>query len=83
MAPAARFLERYLTEAETENYKSILQEYVQERAKQPPEYVPLKMTSCILVPRSVFADCSPSTQRTASATLLFPHPLGPTSSRCA
>lgn len=38
MAPAARFLERYLTEAETENYKSILQEYVQERAKQPPEY---------------------------------------------
>ena len=40
--------------------------------------VPLKMTSCMLEPRMFFADCSPSTQRTASATLDLPQPFGPT-----
>ena len=40
--------------------------------------VPLKITSCMLDPRKVFALCSPITQRIASATLLFPQPLGPT-----
>src|SRR5436305_1656656 len=40
--------------------------------------VPLKMTSAISSPRSDLADCSPSTQRTASSTLDFPQPLGPT-----
>ena len=29
-------------------------------------------------PRRDFTDCSPKTQRTASTTLLFPEPLGPT-----
>src|SRR6058998_2079545 len=38
--------------------------------------VPLKITSSILSPRSDFALCSPSTQATASDTLLFPQPLG-------
>lgn len=32
------FLERYLTEKDTENYKSLLQEYVQERVQETPEY---------------------------------------------
>ena len=41
-------------------------------------WVPAKITSSILLPRSCFALCSPSTQRTASATLLFPLPFGPT-----
>src|SRR5260370_723890 len=36
------------------------------------------MTSSILPPRSSRADCSPSTQRTASETFDLPHPLGPT-----
>ena len=40
--------------------------------------VPLKMTSSIFAPLSALALCSPRTQRTASDTLLFPHPLGPT-----
>src|SRR6059036_3449995 len=40
--------------------------------------VPLKMTSAISPPRNAFADCSPSTQRTASSTLDFPQPFGPT-----
>src|SRR5258708_39941705 len=40
--------------------------------------VPLKMTSAISPPRSALADCSPSTQRTASDTLDLPQPLGPT-----
>src|SRR6058998_63858 len=40
--------------------------------------VPLKITSSILSPRSDFALCSPSTQATASDTLLFPQPFGPT-----
>ena len=40
--------------------------------------VPENMTSIICVPRICFADCSPSTQRMASATLLLPQPLGPT-----
>ena len=40
--------------------------------------VPLKITSCMLDPRKAFALCSPSTQRIASATLLFPQPFGPT-----
>ena len=29
-------------------------------------------------PRRDFTDCSPNTQRTASTTLLFPEPFGPT-----
>ena len=41
-------------------------------------FVPEKMTSSILLPRSVLVDCSPSTQRTASPILLLPLPLGPT-----
>ena len=40
--------------------------------------VPEKITSCMEAPRSCFIFCSPKTQRTASATLLFPLPLGPT-----
>src|SRR5947208_682373 len=40
--------------------------------------VPLKITSAISPPRNALADCSPSTQRTASSTLDFPQPLGPT-----
>src|SRR5690348_2283054 len=36
------------------------------------------MTSSILPPLSNRADCSPSTQRTASDTLDLPQPLGPT-----
>src|SRR5882724_11216157 len=39
---------------------------------------PLKMTSAISSPRSDFADCSPRAQRTASRTLDFPQPFGPT-----
>src|SRR5262245_45066453 len=38
---------------------------------------PLKMTSVISPPRRLRADCSPSTQRTASTTLDLPDPLGP------
>ena len=40
--------------------------------------VPANITSSILEPRSCFALCSPNTHLTASATLLFPEPLGPT-----
>ena len=40
--------------------------------------VPLKITSSISVPRSSFAERSPSTQRNASTTFDFPHPFGPT-----
>src|SRR5579884_1201301 len=40
--------------------------------------VPLKITSSIFSPRRLFALCSPSTQRMASARLLFPQPFGPT-----
>ena len=40
--------------------------------------VPEKITSCMLPPLSCRALCSPKTQRTASATLLLPLPLGPT-----
>src|SRR5262249_16047699 len=39
---------------------------------------PLKITSAISSPRSDLADCSPSAQRTASRTLDFPQPFGPT-----
>src|SRR5579863_7875269 len=39
--------------------------------------VPAKMTSSMREPRSVLADCSPSTQEMASAILDLPHPLGP------
>src|ERR1700760_358657 len=42
------------------------------------ESAPLKMTSAISPPRKALADCSPKTQRIASETLDFPHPLGPT-----
>src|SRR5882672_8094324 len=40
--------------------------------------LPLKMTSSILSPRRLLALCSPITHVMASATLLLPHPLGPT-----
>ncbi len=40
--------------------------------------LPLKMTSSIRSPRRLLALCSPSTQVMASATLLLPHPFGPT-----
>ena len=40
--------------------------------------VPLKITSSIDEPRIDFALCSPITKRIESATLLFPHPFGPT-----
>ena len=36
------------------------------------------MISSILSPRSDFAFCSPNTHLTASETLLFPLPFGPT-----
>src|SRR5436309_8788289 len=39
---------------------------------------PLKMTSAISSPRSDLADCSPSAHFTASSTLDFPQPFGPT-----
>src|SRR6266480_134746 len=39
---------------------------------------PLKITSAISLPRSDLADCSPSAHRTASSTLDFPQPFGPT-----
>src|ERR1041385_3297873 len=42
------------------------------------ESVPLKITSAISPPRNALADCSPSTQRIASATFDFPQPFGPT-----
>ena len=40
--------------------------------------VPAKITSCMCVPRRLFALCSPSTQLTASRMFDLPHPLGPT-----
>src|SRR5262249_14549233 len=40
--------------------------------------LPLKSTSSIRSPRRLFALCSPITQVMASATLLLPHPFGPT-----
>ncbi len=40
--------------------------------------LPLKMTSSMRSPRRLLALCSPSTQVMASATLLLPHPFGPT-----
>ena len=40
--------------------------------------VPAKITSSILVPRRILADCSPRTQLTASRMFDLPHPLGPT-----
>src|SRR5579884_2084006 len=40
--------------------------------------LPAKITSCVFVPRTALAFCSPSTQRTASAMLDLPEPLGPT-----
>src|SRR5689334_766294 len=39
--------------------------------------VPAKITSFMRDPRSVFADCSPSTHEIASEMFDFPHPLGP------
>src|SRR5215831_16874038 len=39
--------------------------------------VPEKITSSMRDPRSVFADCSPSTQEIASAMFDLPHPFGP------
>ena len=43
MNAARAFLKRFLEESEFSNYKSLLQEYVQERSKRPPEY---KTTEC-------------------------------------
>ena len=40
--------------------------------------VPAKMTSSILADRTVLGPWAPSTQATASTTLDFPLPLGPT-----
>src|ERR1700735_4333355 len=40
--------------------------------------VPAKITSSILVPRRLLADCPPRTQLTASRIFDLPHPLGPT-----
>src|SRR6266851_5207172 len=40
--------------------------------------VPAKITSSILEPRKVLADCSPSTQLMASLRLDLPQPFGPT-----
>src|SRR6202161_264412 len=40
--------------------------------------VPAKITSSILAPRRLLADCSPNTQLMASLRLDFPQPLGPT-----
>src|SRR5205814_1662360 len=40
--------------------------------------LPLKITSSIRSPRRLFALCSPITHVMASATLLLPHPFGPT-----
>src|SRR5438552_893643 len=40
--------------------------------------LPLKMTSSMRSPRRLLALCSPITHVIASATLLLPHPLGPT-----
>src|SRR6056300_1038099 len=39
---------------------------------------PLKITSVMESPRSLLAELSPITQRTASITLDLPQPLGPT-----
>src|SRR6266571_1962874 len=41
-------------------------------------FQPWKITSSIFPPRSRRGDCSPSTQRTASAMFDLPHPFGPT-----
>ncbi len=38
MAPVQAFLEQYLSEDDTVNYKTLLQEYVQARTKQTPDY---------------------------------------------
>src|SRR5690242_8897530 len=40
--------------------------------------VPAKMTSSIFPPRRLLAPCSPMTHASASTTLDFPEPLGPT-----
>src|SRR5579863_5156338 len=40
--------------------------------------VPAKMTSSILIPRRLLADCSPSTHVMASEMFDLPQPLGPT-----
>ena len=40
--------------------------------------VPAKITSSILIPRRLLADCSPSTHVIASEMFDFPHPFGPT-----
>src|SRR6185295_2707280 len=40
--------------------------------------LPLKITSCMDEPRSIFALCSPRTQLIASPMFDLPHPLGPT-----
>ena len=39
---------------------------------------PAKITSGILLPRRLLADCSPKTHRSDSIILLFPLPFGPT-----
>ena len=42
------------------------------------ELEPLKITSAMDSPRSILAELSPITQRTASITLDLPQPFGPT-----
>ena len=39
MDAVRKFLDKYIAEIDTENYKSRLQEYVQERVQEPPYYV--------------------------------------------
>lgn len=38
MKEARAFLKRFLSDSEEENFKALLQEYVQQRIKRPPEY---------------------------------------------
>ncbi len=40
--------------------------------------LPVKIRSSVFLTRNSLYDCSPITQRTASATLLLPEPFGPT-----
>ena len=66
--------------ASTASCRSVLS-IVRETLAKPVGFrlcVPRKITSSIFSPRRLRVDCSPSTQRTASPTLLFPLPFGPT-----
>ncbi len=48
------------------------------RAARGSLSLPFQIKSSPFLPRSDFIDCSPNTQRKASATLLLPEPFGPT-----